>query len=585
MSAAFLILADACTPDSYAAEIQNRIAPVLGFETEVRVTPLPDPRQPDSAHSFATAIGQFYPIGSADASDIFVLPATLEFNLWQRETLAQVMSEARRLNPNLLIYYDDPDLADPLIVDALAERAAGYIRDPRSTGILLVPNGCGDPSSRAHSYRLMRLLWERLGAAAGEVAFVRHAQPFLSQALDRVDPQLQWVLIPQSQWRTETVEYARVIFENSKLPHSFADPPGADPRMVAWLVNRAVQLWRARRSREDRRERSLRNAVSSLPDPAATPRLGAAIIAAVPDRDVMRAVLAHILPPGPHDRVLVKVTWHGYATGTYTDPAALDLLLGSLPAPAIILEGHTGSRNLGFGQGDAGFDWETDACANRAWIRQQDAEFLRRTGLAEVMARHQAHYVNVTECFWDEDCAPPEQITTLLGEHRVALHHPELLGFVPRLLLDFRSAPMISFAKIKGPTRLAISNLFGLIPHPLRTAWHGTNITHFAAVCCDLAKLYGSLFDLVAINEGLYSAVRWDRRGLYRSRWGNYDLISDAGHLVASRNVAAADILAARLQGQEVSRSAFFDVVRANLAWDDGAEQGIVPAGLHTLFA
>jgi hypothetical protein len=30
------------------------------------------------------------------------------------------------------------------------------------------------------------------------------------------------------------------------------------------------------------------------------------------------------------------------------------------------------------------------------------------------------------------------------------------------------------------------------------------------------------LFGLV---EGFDSAVRWDRKGLYRSRWGNYDLV------------------------------------------------------------
>ena len=97
----------------------------------------------------------------------------------------------------------------------------------------------------------------------------------------------------------------------------------------------------------------------------------------------------------------MKVTWHGYATGTYTDPAALDLLLGALPAPAIILEGHTSSRNLE----DAEFDWETEARENRAWIRQQDAEYLRRTGLADVLARHHAQYVNVTEACWDEASA------------------------------------------------------------------------------------------------------------------------------------------------------------------------------------
>jgi sirohydrochlorin ferrochelatase len=266
VSAAFLVLSDACTPDSYAAEIQSRIAPMLGFEPEVRVAALPDPRQPDSSESFAAAIDQVHPIGSAEACGIFVLPAALEFNLWQRETLAQAISAARRRNPALIIHHDDPDLADPLVVDALAERAAESIPDPRGTGILLIANGCGDPASRAHSYRLMRLLWERLGVAAGEVAFVRHAQPFLSQALERVDPQLHWVLVPQSQWSTETVEYARVILENSKLPYPFADPPGADPRVVAWLANRAVQLWRAQRSSEDCRERSPR---SSPPAPAA----------------------------------------------------------------------------------------------------------------------------------------------------------------------------------------------------------------------------------------------------------------------------------------------------------------------------
>jgi hypothetical protein len=581
VSATFLIATDATAPDSYAARIESQIAPILGFQPEVRIVPLPDPRQPDSAANFADGLSENGADGLDRTHEIFVLPAAFEFNLWQRETMAQIISEARRRSPALTIFHDDPDLADPLIVDALAEPAAKHISDPRATGILLAPDGCGDPASRAHSYRLMRLLWERLGVAAGEVAFIRHAQPFLAQVLARVNPQLDWVVVPQSQWPTETVEYARVIVENSKLPYRFADPPGADPRLVAWIANRAVQLWRSRRSREDRRERSPKGV---SPAPAATHQLGSAIIAAVPDREAMRALVDQILPPGVHDRILVKVTWHGYATGTYTDPAALDLLLGSLPARAIILEGHTSSRNLG----GSGFDWETEARAHRAWIRQQDAEFLRRTGLAEVMERHRAQYVNVTECFWDEDCAPPEQIGAHLDKLGIALQHPELLSFIPRLLLDLpgtpHGIPMISFAKIKGPTRLAISNLFGLIPHPLRDAWHGANITHFARVCCDLAKIYGALFRLSAINEGLYSAVRWDRRGLYRSRWGNYDLITDAGHLVASRNIAAADILAARLQGQEVSRSAFFDVVREQLAWDDAAEQSIVPTKFHTLF-
>jgi hypothetical protein len=176
-------------------------------------------------------------------------------------------------------------------------------------------------------------------------------------------------------------------------------------------------------------------------------------------------------------------------------------------------------------------------------------------------------------------------VNAILGESGVSLSDSELAQFVPEVLLDYLGCPMISFAKFKGPTRLAISNMFGLLPEPLRASWHGPNITYFARVCCDLAKLYGSLFPLCGINEALYTAIHWNRQGLYRSRWGNYDLISNSGYVAAGPNLATADILASRLQGQDVTRSAFFDVVRAQLCWDEVAAAGRLPESLRTLFA
>ena len=56
--------------------------------------------------------------------------------------------------------------------------------------------------------------------------------------------------------------------------------------------------------------------------------------------------------------VFIKVTWHGYAPGTYTDPAALDMLLDALPGQAVLLEGHTSSRNPG------GATWNAPFTAN-----------------------------------------------------------------------------------------------------------------------------------------------------------------------------------------------------------------------------
>jgi sirohydrochlorin ferrochelatase len=537
-----LLPGDASWPAASAQveEVRAACAKILGFEPAVRLVSM---------------TGEITP----SRSEVFVIPAVLDFSLVLKARLGQLIAEARRASPRVAIHHDNVDVGHPLVVSAFADRI-GRALTPHC-GLVLAASGHGDPASRAESYRLMRLVWEELSLRKAEVGFVRHAMPFLGQVLEScLQDRIRWLVAPLNQWESEHTAYARVILENLKRAYpdqaqdwTFVDPPGAHPALTAWYTQRITRLWQQKRERESVRVRS---AFSGPASEKQTWSYGKGLIARVADHDTMAEVLRAILPPGKPDRVLVKVTWHGYATGTYTDPAALDLLLGALPAQAIILEGHTSSRN----RGDSAFDWETEAQANRAWIRQQEAEYLGRTGLAEVMARHKAQYVNVTEACWD-------------GEP------------VPNSLLDYKGCPMISYAKMKGPTRLGISNLFGLIPEPLRSRWHGPNITYFARVCCDLEKQYGSLFPLYGMVEGLYSAVRWNRRGLYRSRWGNYDLISNAGYLTASAGLVTADILASRLQGQDVLRSAFFDVVREELGWDGEAAEQALPEELVTIFA
>ena len=66
--------------------------------------------------------------------------------------------------------------------------------------------------------------------------------------------------------------------------------------------------------------------------------------------------------------------------------------------------------------------------------------------------------------------------------------------------------------------------------------------------------------------------MRWDRKGLYRSRWGNYDLVLTDGLFTLSEGLVGADLLACRLQGQDVLRSGFYDVVRDRLGWSPAAE-------------
>jgi sirohydrochlorin ferrochelatase len=393
--AAFILTADLQPHDaawrsteSQARAVAEACAPILGFEPVVRLA---------TVDSLGEAI---------DAAETFVLPVALDFNLFQREAIGRALGEARRNRPDIVIHHDDVDPGNSLVVDCLADQVVKALGDtpPQRAGLILAPSGHGDSTNRAQSYRLMRLIWERLGLAQSEVGFIRYAQPFLLSTIEKcARNSLQWILLPQSQWSTEHAEFAETILQNFQRSHPdvadwrMAEPPGDHPAITAWIVQRITRLWAEKRTREAARVSSPKHAMSL------TPRswtVGAGTIASIGDRRSMAALLERILPAKTPERVLVKVTWHGYATGTYTDPAALDLLLGALPAPAIILEGHTSSRNLG----DARFDWETEAKENRAWIRQQDAEYLRRTGLSDVLARHRAEYLNVTEAFWDGAC-------------------------------------------------------------------------------------------------------------------------------------------------------------------------------------
>lgn len=523
------------------------------------------------------------------SSLLFVLPTALDLNIWQRTMLGDELGAARRRHAGVSIHHDAVDPTHPLLVDCFVGQVLKAREEPRAStsqvGLLLVANGQGDPATRADSYRLMRLLWEQTGLKLADVGFVRHPQTFLKDALRRCAREgLDWLLLPQCQWDGELCDYARVMLDDHRREDPEAagwrllEPPGDHPAILAWLEQRALRLWREKRARQAARIPSAKHRPASPPAavwsgedwvPASkavvAPRTGC--IARAGESEPLAEILARVLPRA--ERYLVKVTWHGYAQGTYTGPAALDLVLGALPGRAVLLEGHTSSRNVG----GSDIDWGADTGRHRTWIRRQDLEFLRRTGLAEVIARHEAQYLNVTEAWWDGACAPAGDVRAALGG--VELRHPELADFVPSALMELRGSPMISLARFKGPTRLGLSNLFGLIPHPVRTEWHGPDITHFASVCCDLARLFGALFPLFGLVEAFDSAVRWDRKGLYRSRWGNYDLTLTDGIFTLSEDLVGADLLASRLQGQDVLRSGFYDVVRDRLGWSPAAESAL----------
>jgi hypothetical protein len=100
-----------------------------------------------------------------------------------------------------------------------------------------------------------------------------------------------------------------------------------------------------------------------------------------------------------------------------------------------------------------------------------------------------------------------------------------------------------------------------------------------------VAQVYASLFPLFGLVEAFDSAVRWDRKGLYRSRWGNYDLVPVDGIFTFSEGLVGADLLASRLQGQDVRRSGFYDVVKERLGSSQIAAETPLPIDVQTALA
>ncbi len=284
----FLILTDLTPADSAWApasvqleDVRTACARVLGFDPDIRLESIGEMRAPPGRETF-------------------VIPAALDFSLWERDSLGQRIAEQRRNHPETVIHHDDVDPGHSLIVDALACQAMQALGDtpPQKSGLILAASGHGDPASRAQTYRLMRLLWERAGFARAEVAFVRHAQPFLVHVLERCASEpLPRVVVFQGQWETEHLEYARVILENFQRSHPeasswrFASAPAAHPLLTAWYTQRITSLWQQKRTREAVRVSSAKRVV-----PAQTHihKIGAGLIAQTPDRDS----LAEVFDPG-----------------------------------------------------------------------------------------------------------------------------------------------------------------------------------------------------------------------------------------------------------------------------------------------
>jgi len=253
------------------------------------------------------------------------------------------------------------------------------------------------------------------------------------------------------------------------------------------------------------------------------------------------------------DHFLVKPNWFDPRPGSYTDARLLDLVLSALPGKKTIIEGHSHARN------DLSMKITPEnQDVQREWIRRQERDYLSRLGLYEVMARHGVDYVNVTEEVWAGRTAPAEVVRGLVEERYGPVGHPELYGSVPQKLFDLRGRTLIDLARVKmtsPSTRdfsLTMKNLFGLVPPPSRMNYHDD----LPRSIVDIDMIYGSLFDVVGLCEGIYHSVIFWSGGRFSTPWSRFDVIKDLGLAVCGRHLPTVDVFVGRLFGQNLEQRA-----------------------------
>lgn len=239
------------------------------------------------------------------------------------------------------------------------------------------------------------------------------------------------------------------------------------------------------------------------------------------------------------DVYLVKPNWYSPMRGGYTDAAALEILLSALPGRAIVVEGYSGDRQDGsavYGVHGEKVDWRwllrnpglswVLQDGNLEMMRSWDKWYRDSLGLTDVMERHGCEYLSVTEEILAGRVEDPPVVKRRVEERYPAVQYPKLYGYMPRKLAEYAGAPLISFAHLKGARStypsLTIKNLFGLVPDPWRSWWHGKGDARLSRSIIDIAKIYSSYFSLIGVCEAFTSYTVTDPLGDVKVSWGAY---------------------------------------------------------------
>jgi uncharacterized protein (DUF362 family) len=274
---------------------------------------------------------------------------------------------------------------------------------------------------------------------------------------------------------------------------------------------------------------------------------------------------------------IVKPNWFSPHPGNFTDAETLRTLLGALDGRIVVAESYTLERQDGsmkFTVDGEQVDWRW-IMKHPSWgwikgegrwdeMRRQDRWFLDEYGFTDLLKEYGVDYVNVTEEVWQGRTADAERIKGAVEARFTPVSREELYSLIPQRLYELRGATLISFGKVKGilgsfPS-LTMKNLFGLIPDPLRSWWHGPNNQWLGRSIVDIIKVYSALFKVYGICEALRHAIVSCPEGEVKTPWGSYDIVRDLGVLALSRDLVSLDAVLCGLIGTDPEKISYLSL-------------------------
>ncbi len=285
-------------------------------------------------------------------------------------------------------------------------------------------------------------------------------------------------------------------------------------------------------------------------------KLGSVTVGKVADAGDLKRSLRDSLPAS--ENVIVKPNWYSPHSANFTDAHALGLLLDAVDARFIVVEGHSLDRqdgSLTYTVDGEKVDWRW-IMRNPDWgwimdgdrldlLRAQDKWFMDTYGFTDLLAAHDTEYVNVTEEIWAGRTLDHTEAKSAVESIYPPVHVDKLYGFMPKRLAQHRGSTLISLGRMKGygsayPS-LTVKNIFGFIPDPMRSWWHGQEDSRLSDSIIDTVKLYASYFRLYGVCEAFKSLTLSDPEGEVKTSWGCYGVREVEGFAVHGPNLLDVD--------------------------------------------